>query len=349
MDLAALIGPGCPVHRRANQRMTEHDHAVPNATKPSDSTVCAADSGIRAAGPPATRAPDRRPGRPRPRATGAARQLESASRRVKLSSIRADKGTAAGKPNPPASWVGVNPRGTPAASGFPWVSTTIRSSTAHRAEPARRTPTARGRRDAPRARRAAPGSPPSASPSSRARTRARSSPPTGGEPRTQRARRRAIEPLRVIDHTEERLLLGGLGQQAEGCQSDEEGIRGRAGTEAERDGKRVALRMREAFGELEDRRAQLLKRRVRELHLPFDTDGAGDPELPPRLDRVLQQRGLADARLSVHHQDPAAPAARAPAAGRAPRARAAGRATALPATSPSRPVPTLGSSLLPAA
>ena len=47
-----------------------------------------------------------------------------------------------------------------------------------------------------------------------------------------------------------------------------------------------------------------------ELHLPLDADGAGDPELPPRLDRVLQQRGLADARLSVHHQDPAVPAAR---------------------------------------
>ena len=47
-----------------------------------------------------------------------------------------------------------------------------------------------------------------------------------------------------------------------------------------------------------------------ELHLAFDSGGAGDPELLRRLDRVLQQRGLADARLAVHHQDPAVPAAR---------------------------------------
>ena len=51
-----------------------------------------------------------------------------------------------------------------------------------------------------------------------------------------RARRRPIEPLRVIDNTQERALLGGLRQQAQGCQSDQERIGGRAGTEAERDG-----------------------------------------------------------------------------------------------------------------
>ena len=34
-----------------------------------------------------------------------------------------------------------------------------------------------------------------------------------------------VEPLRVVDHTEERSLPGGLGQQAEDRQSDEEGVR----------------------------------------------------------------------------------------------------------------------------
>ena len=47
-----------------------------------------------------------------------------------------------------------------------------------------------------------------------------------------------------------------------------------------------------------------------ELHLAFDADGAGDAKLLPRLDRVLEQRGLADARLSVQHQDAAAAVAR---------------------------------------
>jgi hypothetical protein len=124
----------------------------------------------------------------------------------------------------------------------------------------------------------------------------------------ERARRRAIKPLGVIDNTQQRALLGGLRQQAEGRHSDQERIRGRPGTVSERDGKGVALWLREALGELQDGGAQLLQRRVGELHLPFDADGAGDLELPRRLDRVLQQRGLADARLSVHDQDPAVPA-----------------------------------------
>jgi hypothetical protein len=118
--------------------------------------------------------------------------------------------------------------------------------------------------------------------------------------------------LRVIDDTEQRSILGGLGQQAEDRESDQERIRGWPGTESERDGKRVALRMREALHELQDRRAPHLKRRERELHLPLDPEGPDDPKPPPRLDRVPQQSGLAYARLSVHHQDPAVPAARGP-------------------------------------
>jgi hypothetical protein len=125
-----------------------------------------------------------------------------------------------------------------------------------------------------------------------------------------RARRRPIQPLRVIDNTEDRPLLGGLGQQAEGRQSDQERIRDRAGIASEGDGKRVALWLWEALGELQDGGAQLLQRRIGELHLALDADGAYGPELPPRLDRALQERGLADAQLSVHDQDPAVPAAR---------------------------------------
>ena len=43
----------------------------------------------------------------------------------------------------------------------------------------------------------------------------------------ERARRRTIEPLRVIDNTQERSLLGGLGQQAEDRQPDQERSRSR--------------------------------------------------------------------------------------------------------------------------
>ena len=125
----------------------------------------------------------------------------------------------------------------------------------------------------------------------------------------ERARRRTVEPLRIIDHAEQRLLLGRLGQQAEGRQPHQERARRRPCTEAERDGKRFALGRGEAFQELQTWRAQLVKGGVRELHLLLDPERSDDLELPPRLDRVLQQCRLADARLSVHHEDAAVPAA----------------------------------------
>jgi len=66
----------------------------------------------------------------------------------------------------------------------------------------------------------------------------------------------------------------------------------------------------EMLDQIEERDAQLLDRRERELHLPLDAAGAGDAELRPRDGCVLEQRGLADARLPVHHERPAGPAAR---------------------------------------
>ena len=57
----------------------------------------------------------------------------------------------------------------------------------------------------------------------------------------ERARRRAIEPLRVVDDTQQRPFLGGLRQQAEHRQTDQERIRRLPCAEPERDGERVAL------------------------------------------------------------------------------------------------------------
>ena len=57
-------------------------------------------------------------------------------------------------------------------------------------------------------------------------TRLRQQPP--GDER-QRLRRGLIEPLRVVDHADQRPLLGHLGQQAQHRQADEEAIRGGAG------------------------------------------------------------------------------------------------------------------------
>jgi hypothetical protein len=49
----------------------------------------------------------------------------------------------------------------------------------------------------------------------------------------------------------------------------------------------------------EGRRAQLVERGERQLHLLFDPDGAGHPEVRAGLDGVVEQRRLADARLAV--------------------------------------------------
>lgn len=53
-----------------------------------------------------------------------------------------------------------------------------------------------------------------------------------------------------------------------------------------------------------------MKGRVGEFHLLLDPERSEGPELPSGLDRVLEQGRLADARLSVHQEDAAVPAAR---------------------------------------
>ena len=135
--------------------------------------------------PPPTRVPGRRQGQPRrPQQPMCVRgKLRQPAR--KLSSIRRESAIAPGKPNPPASCAGVNPRGNSNnASGFPRVSATIRSCTRssngtprprrttrahhHHAGPRRRAPEIPA---APRRGRASP-------------TPARSAPPTAAEPRT---------------------------------------------------------------------------------------------------------------------------------------------------------------------
>jgi len=105
------------------------------------------------------------------------------------------------------------------------------------------------------------------------------------------------------------MLLRRLRQQAEDRQSDHERIRSRPAAESERDVKRLALRLRQVLHEMKDREAQLLGCRVRELHLRLDPGRPGDPKLPSRFDRILEQRGLANPRLSTHHQDAAVTAA----------------------------------------
>ena len=66
-----------------------------------------------------------------------------------------------------------------------------------------------------------------------------------------------------------------------------------------------------AVPKVEERGTQLPNRCERELDLPLDPGRPGDPKLARSLDRVLEQRRLADARFAVRHQNAAAPAAHA--------------------------------------
>ena len=54
--------------------------------------------------------------------------------------------------------------------------------------------------------------------------------------------RRPVEPLRVVDQTQERPFAGGFAEEAEHGQADQEAIRRLARPQAERRGERVALR-----------------------------------------------------------------------------------------------------------
>ena len=50
--------------------------------------------------------------------------------------------------------------------------------------------------------------------------------------------------------------------------------------------------------------AELMQAGEGELHLSLDAGESDDPEVRRLIRDVLEQRGLADARLTVHHQRP---------------------------------------------
>ena len=77
--------------------------------------------------------------------------------------------------------------------------------------------------------------------------------------------RRAIEPLRVVDHAEHRTLCCSLGQEAEHGQPQHEALRRAAVPQTEGRAERVALRSREAVQTVQQRRAQLVQPREGEL------------------------------------------------------------------------------------
>ena len=115
--------------------------------------------------------------------------------------------------------------------------------------------------------------------------------------------RSLVQPLRVIDETEQRLLLGHGGQQAEHGEGDEEPVRSTSGRPAQRDAQRIPLRLRKGIETSKHRRAQLMHAGERQLHLGLDARDLRDAKARSLSYGVPQQRGLSDARLATDDEN----------------------------------------------
>ena len=195
--------------------------------------------------------------------------------------MRLASGRASGSPNPPASSAGVNPRGSSSsASGLPPASPRIRVPHPLVERPGIVASSSSRASSAGSPSITSSGNPSStcSSPDSRsANTNPTRSAKQPARHERERLRRHPVEPLRVVDDAYERLLLGGVGQQAQDRQPDEEAIRWRSGAQAERRAQRVALRARQLPETVEHLRAQRMQAGERELHLGLDARRPGDP------------------------------------------------------------------------
>jgi hypothetical protein len=128
--------------------------------------------------------------------------------------------------------------------------------------------------------------------------------PAGDE--GQRLGRGAVQPLGVVDDAHQRALVGHPGEQAQHGEPDEQAVRRRPVAQAEGGGQRVALRRRQRCEPILERGAELLQAGERDLGLGLHARGARDVAVRRGLDQVLQQRGLADARLAAQDEHLAA-------------------------------------------
>ena len=119
-----------------------------------------------------------------------------------------------------------------------------------------------------------------------------------------------VEPLRVVDDADERLLLGDLGEQRQRGESDQEPVGRRAGAPTEHRRERVALRGGQAVEAIQHRRAELVEAAVGELHLRLDANGRRDVPARDTLGYVVQQRALARTGFAAKDDNSASTGAR---------------------------------------
>jgi len=116
-----------------------------------------------------------------------------------------------------------------------------------------------------------------------------------------------VQPLCIVDQAQQRLVGGYVRHQGQDGESDQEAVRRGAGTQAERDAERVALRPGQRTPAIQHPAAELVQPGEGQFHLRFDALSACHLEVGCRVGGVAEQRGLADTGLAAHHQRLAAP------------------------------------------
>ena len=116
----------------------------------------------------------------------------------------------------------------------------------------------------------------------------------------ERVSRRLIEPVRVVDHREQRCLFARLSEQTEDSDTNEEAIPNRCLPQAQGATECRHLRLGQPFEPIEDRMEELVEPGEGELGFRLDPDRSQDPHVGGLLLGVREQRGLPDARLSAH-------------------------------------------------
>jgi hypothetical protein len=112
-----------------------------------------------------------------------------------------------------------------------------------------------------------------------------------------------VEPLRVLDDANKRLLLGHLGEQRQRGKADQEPAGGSTDGEPEHAGEGVALRDGKPIEVIQHGCAKLMEAAVGEFHLRLDAHGPRDAPAGDAVGEVVQQRTLTHARLAPQHCD----------------------------------------------
>ncbi len=119
-----------------------------------------------------------------------------------------------------------------------------------------------------------------------------------------------VQPVRVVDHAEQRPRVGARGEQRQRGEADEEPVRRqRVLLEAEDQPQRVALRDGQCFEAAQQRTQQLVQRRETELGLGLHAVDAHDVETLGLGVRVVEQRRLPGPRVAAQHEHAAQPLA----------------------------------------